>query len=206
VSYVTVSGSMVQAGGVFMDGNGVIKPAAERWSFDLPVRLGKHSLVASNDYNRVDAEGRILIRRQQQIDGPTTLDPVDLSIDGVPTVTVPLDITNVDASDAISTEVDLLIDDEYTRLSTTRTNAIHVAPPSVLVPGDRQVLIVSASSGGRTEPVLERVAIAEFTGSETQFALLPQLSGITYANGDVGLVASWESLPVAHPAFRWLVG
>ncbi len=107
---------------------------------------------------------------------------------------VPLTVVGLTPADSVSTSVELMTGpNDLVEVSETSGPKAIVAPREVLRSSDGQWLDVSARAGS-----LGRGASVEFTGTETEFLLAPQLTDfITYEASAAS--ASWTSLPV--PSF-----
>jgi hypothetical protein len=175
-STVAVTGTMQQAGEVFMEDEA--SSATANWNVALDVSARTHDLIA------VDTGHHMLIRRGLSITGATTLDPIDLTT--APAMTpVTLTVNGVGNGDMLFNAIDLLTANDYAEFSSSTTSLY--APPSSLLGGsDYEFMIAEAYSGTQY-----RYAETQFTGTETTFTLPDPLTGITFGKGK----ATWTTLP-----------
>jgi hypothetical protein len=176
---VTVTGTMQQAGQVYMDDEA--ESDTPNWNVALDVVPGTHDLYA------IDTDHHMLIRRGLDIAAATTLDPIDLT--GAASMTpVTLTLGGVGTGDMLYDAIDTFTDNGFLELTST-TTSLYAPPVSLLTGNDFQFIVAEAYSANDY-----RYAQAQFTGTETAFTLPDPLTGITFGKGSV----SWTSLPAMY--------
>lgn len=189
---------MAQAGSVSI--GGVAKfGTTSPWSFDIGVRPDTYDLIASDD-NGTGSATRVAIRRSLEVFERVDIDPLDLDVEGVALVNLPLTLGNASADESINTSV---------VLSTNKTDAFmfsgsglgaRVAPQSILVETDRQEVNVSAATSFTSRVVS---AFSE-TLDNDPLALPPRLEGISFGADEELISVSWTELPIAEFDFAML--
>jgi hypothetical protein len=187
---VAVTGQMAQAGSVSM--TDFAKSATAPWTFHLDVVPGAHELVAASS-------DRVSIQRDLAIAAAETLPTIDVVANGTALDTVPVTITGVGAGDMLGTHVDLSTTHDYNQVWSGTTSTMRTVPASLLHAGDRQVLWVTAST-----PTTFRGGASIFTGTETTFAMMPPLTGVSFGPASGGLAAMWSNLPPHSQLDFWL--
>ena len=177
-----VSGHMVQAGDVFMDG--IATSATAGWDFVLDVEPGTHDLIAVGGT-------QALIRRNLSITGDTSLPTIDVEAEGAAMVGVPYFLDGVDPDDTVTPEVTWFTGNGYAWISGTAFELI--GPPSSLVDANDGLDVFIWAETATTQ---RSVGTAYEPGQPSyDFTLLPVISGLTWAlDGDV-MEASWSTLP-----------
>jgi hypothetical protein len=200
---VTVAGEVKQGAWVWLNGlNAGNLDAGAPWSFEFLASPGTYDLIATDSYR--DA-GRVMLRRGVEIEGPTTLEPIDLSVEGALTLPVSLVINNLFPEDRLETIVDWNTTPLASRLaptiSMTETKTAHLVPPSLLEPDDRQLVRVLATSGGAV-----RSAARHMIGSEPMmsFDLPPGIQDLSYSDAMV-MSAAWDVLPLDYAVVELIV-
>lgn len=177
-----ISGHMVQAGDVFMDGRASSTTA--EWDFVLDVEPGTHDLIA------IDGTSA-LIRRGLSITGDTTLPTIDVEVEGDGLVGVPYLLDGVEPGDTVTPQVTWFTDNGYAWIEGTPFELV-APPPSLVDANDGLDVDISAE----TATTLRSVGTAFEPGqSSYQLELLPVITRLSWAlDGDV-LEASWSTLP-----------
>jgi hypothetical protein len=93
-------------------------------------------------------------------------------------------------SETITTEIDLYGANDVAFGPAVSGTTAQTIPASLLVASDQVDLFVDVVT-----PTTERTADTWFTGAETQLALMPEISGVTYATAGGSLQATWSTLP-----------
>lgn len=187
-----VTGTMVQPGEVLM-GYAEAKSTTANWSFALQLPQGSYPLIAvSSD--------RMEIRRNQNVNGATTLPAIDVVADGeqMPSTTVMAAGTQRD--ETVSTRIGIRIGSGGFRiLDATPGNVVRVAPSTLLEPGDRQYVWLDAVAGTSF-----RSGFAQYQRGDTlAFMLPPRVSGVQFGTTS----ASWSSpLPAGQVSLYMYAG
>jgi hypothetical protein len=181
----TVTGTMVHGGSVALDST-TQKSSSSDWSFELPADAKTYALVATSD-------DRILIRRGLAFTGNTEIEaPIDAAVEGTPFATAPLSVTNLEASETVTTA--------RVWLETGNTNAflyrgaidgVKLAPQDLLENADKQIASVSASGDNGSRYARRSLR----AGDPTTFVLPERLGPVTFAIDGQQLTASWSTLP-----------
>ncbi|HEX4452222.1 MAG TPA: hypothetical protein VH143_15200 [Kofleriaceae bacterium] len=169
VPRVEVSGSMVQAGTVYI-GDRKVNGDGE-WQFNTAVTGGAHDVVA------FDLNGTVFIDRGVAVDAPTRLPTIDTS-NGIDTTEVELDPTV-----AFSVVETILTTANGTRVDLNET-ALFI-PSEALDPGDSQILHVVALTPSGVIAQAYALATDETQGLALQFLDLP--TGATFGTDDVSV-------------------
>lgn len=182
---VSVTGQLAQAGDVWMDNRGSTLTAPG--SFSLSVGLGVHDLVATTGTQGNDG-GRVLIRRDQSTDGPTTVPLVDIDVDGADLVPTTFTLSGLEQNESVSTSVDLIDDahNDITPISERTGMTADTIPQELLRATDEQWISIGAALRG---------ADVLSTDAQTSIDLLPPFAGVSWVRAD-GISASWEQVPV----------
>jgi hypothetical protein len=171
---VTVTGQMLQAGQVSLDTNDD-SGTAPPWTFELSVPPGTYDLIAFGDSST-------FLHNDLEITSATTLPTIDLEQAGVPYVTSTITVPNVEADEALETQ--LYVFSGNTTASYTRTGTTLRRLRDVAGPADTQIATIHA-----TTPMSYRSS--QLADGQTTVALMPRLTGVTLGE----LSASWDPLP-----------
>jgi hypothetical protein len=179
-SPVTVTGEMAQAGEVDMDSQAT--SSTPNWTFSLEVTPGPHELIAFDD-------DHLAIRRDQMIAATSSVPAIDVVQQGMPIARVPVTISGVEA-DETTDLVDTIYLAHDTAILGSPDDVARTVPPSALQRDEHQYVLFDAT----TETTF-RDAEVSFTGTQTSFALMPRLSGVTLDPTGGTVAASWGTLP-----------
>ena len=194
---VHVTGTAIGAGSVYMGGsgmsfNGLAIP------FDLPVARGTHDLVASNDFDRTDGQGRVLVRRSLRVDTDLDVGDVDPEAEGTPLAPVPFTLSGLLDTEQVSTTVTLQTGaEEIAQISRTPAAEAHVLPAALARSSDHQdVSIAIRPPADSASPRVYRYAEIEVPAAGAVLELVPPLSGlVSFEPTSAGEQAGWISLP-----------
>jgi hypothetical protein len=180
-SSVQVTGRMLQPGTV--SAGDFASSTTAPWDFALQIEPGTRDVMAVGN-------GRVAIGRDLAISKPTQLTLIDTDKNGTPLVPVALALANLRGDETITTEVDLYGANNVA-FGPQVTGAIaQTIPASLLVASDQVDLLVDVATA-----TTDRTADTWFTGAETQLAIMPEISGVTFATAGGSLQASWGVLP-----------
>jgi hypothetical protein len=186
---------MQQPGHVQMGGVGILNSKGP-WAFELPVSSGVHRLFASDDFDRVDENGRMRIRPAHEIAGERFEEPlIDLDVEPETTrlESIPLELAGGTLDELIGTQVVLVMPETNFLVSSTKLARLRVAPANALAGGGSQFFdAFTASSAG--DQRLSRSVSAEVPTTKGEFELLPKLTSVILDRDTV--TARWQSLPV----------
>ncbi len=174
-----VTGQMLQAGTVSM--YDIQQSISAPWTFSLAVPAGTRDLAAY-------ANGKVLLRRDLPIVDGAQLEPVDVERDGLAVVPVPLVLDNIAPGDFVTSEMDLYGANNLAWGPNVEGTTAQAIPTALLRDTDQQDLFVTATS---MDGQFARTVDTWFDGSQSRFALMPTLGGVTLA----GDTARWGSLP-----------
>ncbi len=190
VPTVAITGEMDQPGIVFVGGFGVTGYTPQ-WPFSFAQVAGTYDLVASNAYDDfMPTSRRVLLRRGQRFRESVSVGTLNLAIDGVDTLAVPLVVDGVLGDDRVTTSTKLktVTSQVEVKIAERKGPVADVLPASSLLPTDRQRLDVVADAAGG----FYRVSSTEFSGGSS-VQLLPRLTNFELLNDG----ARWTALPVA---------
>lgn len=175
-STVTVTGTMAQAGQIFLEQEQ--DSDTPNWNLSVDVSPRTHDLIA------VDTAHHILMRRGLDITAATTLDPIDLT--GADSMTpLTLTLNGLGSGDQLFNGYELLTANDFAEFS-SMTTSLYVPPASLIGSSDYQILFAEAYDGTQV-----RYADTQFTGTETTFTLPAAIPGVAFCKGCV----TFTSLP-----------
>ncbi len=165
VSMATVSGTMNQAGSVWL-GNGATSTTAP-WTYHLDVPTGMHDLVASDGT-------RVVLHRALSITAAATEPTIDLATQGTAMTAVPFTIDNAADDDILTTQTYLLTNTDFSQVAFVPGSTAETVPEAMLQANDFQLAITYAAND-----TYNRWAVIE-QPTATDVTLLPRLSGATF--------------------------
>jgi hypothetical protein len=181
-----LTGKMVQAGQLTL-GSEATRSARPDWDFLLVAPPGTYDLVARSD-------AQILVRRGIAVGADdVALGLIDLAQGGTAFDTVAVNVTNA-AADEMLTAAAYLENPTLqlaAELPVGPVSAVKVAPPSLLIPGDKQTLAVRASKGPMTRSLQRPLT----TGGSATYTLPAAVGDLQWKLDGGRLTASWTSLP-----------
>jgi hypothetical protein len=190
-----ITGHMVQAGSVAI-GRWSEKSDAPDWDFDITVGDGPNDLVAVTSGS--SASGAIAIRRGISLSGAVSLAlpmPIDVAQEGVSLVAAPITVQGAAVGEDVF---------GITMLHTAHTvsNAplylggaavVQVAPNSVLLPTDTQLVLIEGSLPSSFRELRRPFRV----GDDNVFALPDSLTGLVWTVDAGQISLAWAALPTA---------
>ena len=183
---LSVGGTMVQPGEILV-GGAVDSSFAPNWSFDVRVRPGLHDLIATELLGT--DQPLVAIRRNLMIDEDTIEPPIDLEMEGIPTVEVPVTVGGFIAGESIDVVVILETERSQSTISSNSNPIANVLPPSSLSESDHQYVNASSSTDSLSRTVIIDANLLE------PIELPPALDDVLFEQTSAGLAASWGQLP-----------
>jgi hypothetical protein len=196
VTTFAVTGKMLQPGSVDMDGSASSQTPG--WAFRLQVPQGLHDLIAMPD-PRSSVQAAV-IRRGEDIEGPTTEPTIDLATEGLPLVRIPLVVSGIGSDDFVDAFAS--VETRYGRGLLPIANGVEVLPASSLLSGESQSFTLHDDAVSSTG--LQRDAFARIDEhSQLVVQLYPRLDGVTAAASLTdNLAVTWSDLPFDD--YDWL--
>jgi hypothetical protein len=171
---IPVTGTLAQAAAI------TLGPQTETHSqgdFAVRVAAGTYDLVVTNTVLQSPDVPLAYVRRGLEVREPTHLGSIDLAGMGAPMRPVAFEVRNQLPGDSIYTDTELRTSRGYS-VTSYESDAAYLVPDELLDDGDRQYVVVEASTTGRGRAVSREVSTAD-----TQVVLeLPDLpQNVTFA-------------------------
>lgn len=195
---VTVTGMMAQPGSIAL-GSSVDTSSVANWLVDLRVKPGVYDLVATDFAVGTDGGARAAIRRGLDIGADTTFPTVDLDIDGIPTIDLPVTVGGVRADENLRTDVFLETATTSASISGRPGMTARIIPEVRLVATDKQFVSASASTS-----ITSRSVGIDVRQAGLMIELPPRLDDVVFVESELGVQVSWAELPTRFDEFEWV--
>jgi len=181
ITGVVIGGGRLHLGGETRSGSG-------EWMYQVSLIPGFHDVIVSDDYLAPNDQGRVVLRRNQDLRESSAVAPINLAVEGVPMASASVQLEGMQPGDTVVTQTYLTRQTDSIELASTVYPIVHYLPASFVEPDEEQRVSASVFN-----PPHARGVQAIYYGQQA-LTLLPVWSSVQMTDSDV----TWTSVPAEN--------